>query len=264
MIILWFWGSPSHLETFDLMPEASREFRGEFRPNHANVSGKNICEHIPLLASRADRFSLIRSLIHDSPGHVNGTHTLVTAYAGDLNEMPPYEPKHPNAWTAITKRLVQKRPDLPAHVVNHVRYDGAAYLGHGLQPFLVTGYPNQPDFLVPNLGIEKIASERFQNRAALLAQLDRFRRDLDAHGQMLAGDPFKQRARNMLTSEAAMRAFDISQESEETRDRYGRNTIGQRCLLARRLVEAGVRLVTIDFPYVAGQKARSWDDHASV
>lgn len=264
MIVLWLWGGPSHLETFDMKPEAPLEYRGEFRPIRTNVPGIEICEHLPLLASRADRFSLVRSLSHDSPGHVNSTHTLVTAYPGELNEMPPYEPKHPNAWSVITKLLGQKRPDMPAHVANHVRYDGAAYLGHGLLPFLVTGDPNQSDFRVPNIGIEKIASQRFQTRTALLAELDNFRRDLDKHGHLLASDRFNQSAIQMLTSDAALRAFDISQESNETRDRYGRSTIGQRCLLARRLVEAGVRLVTIDFPYVAGQKAQSWDDHASV
>jgi uncharacterized protein (DUF1501 family) len=145
-----------------------------------------------------------------------------------------------------------------------VRYDGAAYLGHGLQPFVVTADPNNAEFRVPNLGIEQIASDRFRSRAELLAKLDQFRRDLDNSGQMVAGDRFNQSAISMLTSPAALQAFDISQESDETRDRYGRNTVGQRCLLARRLVEAGVRLVTIDFPYVAGQKAQSWDDHASV
>ncbi|MBX3421306.1 MAG: DUF1501 domain-containing protein [Pirellulaceae bacterium] len=264
MIVLWLWGGPSHLETFDMKPEAPLEYRGEFRPIRTNVSGIEICEHLPRLAARADRFSLIRSLSHDSPGHVNSTHTLVTAYPGELNEMPPYEPKHPNAWSVITKLLGQKRPDLPAHVANHVRYDGAAYLGHGLQPFLVTADPNLADFRVANVGIEKIARERFQTRAELLAKLDQFRRDLDTHGHMQARDQFNQSAIDMLVSDAALRAFDISQESDETRDRYGRNTIGQRCLLARRLVEAGVRLVTIDFPYVAGQKAKSWDDHASV
>jgi uncharacterized protein (DUF1501 family) len=264
LIVLWLWGGPSHLETFDMKPDAPLDYRGDFRPIRTNVPGIEICEHLPQLARLADRFSLIRSLSHDSPGHVNSTHTLVTAYPGNLTEMPPYAPNHPNAWSVITKLLGQRRPDLPAHVANHVRYDGSAYLGAGLQPFIVTADPNNPDFRVPNLGIEQITSDRFQSRAALLEKLDRFRRELDAHGNMLAGDRFNQNAISMLTSPAALNAFDISRESDETRDRYGRHTVGQRCLLARRLVEAGVRLVTIDFPYVAAQKARSWDDHASV
>jgi len=264
IIVLWLWGGPSHLETFDMKPEAPADYRGEFRPIPTNVSGIEICEHLPLLAKQADRFSLVRSLSHDSPGHVNSTHTLVTGYPGDLVETPPYAPKYPNAWSVISKTLGNRQPGLPIHVANHVRYDGAAYLGGGLDPFIVNGDPNGPKFEVPSLKVEHITDSRFKTRTELLASLDRFKRELDTQGQMSVGDEFNQRAISMLTSDAALRAFDISQESTETRDRYGRNTIGQRCLLARRLVEAGVRLVTIDFPYVAGQKAKSWDDHASV
>lgn len=264
IIVLWLWGGPSHLETFDMKPEAPADFRGEFRPIRTNVPGIEICEHLPLLAKQADRFSLIRSLSHDSPGHVNSTHTLVTGYPGDLVETPPYAPKYPNAWSVISKTLGNRHPGLPIHVANHVRYDGAAYLGGGLEPFMVSGDPNSPKFEVPSLKIEAINDSRFKTRVDLLAQLDHFKRELDTQGSMAMGDEFNQRAISMLTNDAALRAFDISQENADTRDRYGRHTIGQRCLLARRLVEAGVRLVTIDFPYVAGQKAKSWDDHASV
>jgi uncharacterized protein (DUF1501 family) len=264
MIVLWLWGGPSHLETFDLKPDAPSEYRGEFRPIHTNVPGIEISEYLPRIASLADRFSLIRSLSHESPGHVNSTHTLVTGYPGDLNEIPPYRPSHPNAWSVITRLLGEKRPGLPTHVANHVRYDGAAYLGGGLDPFLVKGDPNSPDFKVPNLIPNGVTSDRFSNRLDLLAQLDHLRRDLDRSGQMSAIDQFSHKAASMLTSHAAREAFNLEAEDRTTRDRYGRNIIGQHCLLARRLVEAGVRLVTVDFPYVPGQKARSWDDHASV
>lgn len=264
MIVLWLWGGPSHLETFDLKPDAPSEYRGEFSPISTTVPGIEITEHLPKIASLADHFSLIRSLSHESPGHVNSTHTLVTGYPGDLNEMPPYRPTHPNAWSVITRLLGEKRPGLPIHVANHVRYDGAAYLGGGLDPFLVQGDPSSPNFQVPNLGANRVTSERFSTRVDLLAQLDHLRRDLDKSGTMAAMDQFDQRAVSMLTSNAARQAFDISAEDPATRDRYGRNIIGQHCLLARRLVEAGVRLVTVDFPYVPGQTAKSWDDHASV
>lgn len=264
LIVLWLWGGPSHLETFDLKPEAPSEYRGEFRPIQTNVPGIEISEHLPKIAALADRFSLIRSLSHDSPGHVNSTHTMVTGYPGDLAEIPPYRPSHPNAWSVMTHLLGEKRPGLPVHVANHVRYDGAAYLGSGLDPFLVQGDPSSPKFQVPNLSPNKITADRFSSRVSLLSQLDHLRRDLDSTGQMLATDQFSQRAVSMLTGSAARQAFDISAEDEVTRDRYGRNLIGQHCLLARRLVEAGVRLVTVDFPYVPGQKAKSWDDHASV
>ncbi len=264
MIVLWLWGGPSHLETFDLKPDAPSDYRGEFRPIPTNVPGIEISEHLPKIAELADRFSLVRSLSHESPGHVNSTHTLVTGYPGDLNEIPPYRPNHPNAWSVITRLLGEKRPGLPVHVANHVRYDGAAYLGGGLEPFLVQGDPNNPKFQVPNLSPNLITKDRFSSRVDLLAQLDHLRRSVVDSGQMAATDQFSQRAVSMLTSNAARQAFDLSAEDTATRDRYGRNLIGQHCLLARRLVEAGVRLVTVDFPYVPGQKAQSWDDHASV
>ena len=264
LIVLWLWGGPSHLETFDLKPEAPSEYRGEFRPIRTNVPGIEISEHLPLLASMADKFSLVRSLSHDSPGHVNSTHTLVTGYPGDLIETPPYQPKHPNAWSVITKFLGERRPGLPVHVANHVRYDGSAYLGGGLEPFLVQGDPNNPKFQVPNLDVNSIPRERFSDRMKLLSHFDTMQREIDSRGLMSVMDTFDQKASAMLTSGAAKNAFDLGREEPQVRDRYGRHTIGQQCLLARRLVEAGVRLVTIDFPYVPGQKAQSWDDHASV
>lgn len=264
LIVLWLWGGPSHLETFDMKPEAPSEFRGDFRPIRTNVPGIEISEHLPKLAKMADKFSLIRSLSHDSPGHVNSTHTLVTGYPGDLVETPPYHPRHPNAWSVITKHLGEKRPGLPAHVANYVRYDGPAYLGSGFEPFLVKGDPNSPNFQVPGLAVEQIAGERFKTRVGLLSELDQMRRNLDQSAQIAATDQFQQRAISMLASDAARKAFDVAAEDERTRERYGRHMVGQQCLLARRLVEAGVRLVTIDFPYVPGQKAKSWDDHASV
>lgn len=264
MIVLWLWGGPSHLETFDMKPEAPSEYRGDLRPIKTNVPGIEICEHLPKLAKLADKFALIRSLSHDSPGHVNSTHTLVTGYPGELNEMPPYRPTHPNAWSVITKTLGERQPGMPIHVANHVRYDGSAYLGNGYEPFLIKGDPNDPKFKVPGLAIEQIATDRFHSRIELLADLDRMRRELDAAGEMQATDKFMQQAAAMLSSDAARRAFDVAQEDDTIRDMYGRHTIGQQCLLARRLVDAGVRLVTIDFPYVPGQKAKSWDDHASV
>ncbi|MFN8708652.1 MAG: DUF1501 domain-containing protein [Planctomyces sp.] len=105
MIVLWLWGGPSHLETFDLKPDAPSEYRGEFSPISTNVPGIEISEHLPKIASLADHFSLIRSLSHESPGHVNSTHTLVTGYPGELNEQPPNRPTHPNALSVITRIL---------------------------------------------------------------------------------------------------------------------------------------------------------------
>jgi hypothetical protein len=265
MIVLWLWGGPSHMETFDLKPEAPQEYRGEFNPIATNVPGIEISEHLPLLAPLADKFAIIRSLSHDSPGHVSSTHTLLSAYPGEVVEAPPFHPKHPDLWAVTAKMLGERRAGVPTHVVlPRMRYNGSAYLGGGLEPFVVTADPNDPKFYVPNLGLTEISRDRFTDRMSLLSQFDHLRREIDASGLMSSMDAFEQKAVTLLTGGAAQRAFDLSGEDPQTRDRYGRHSVGQQCLLARRLVEAGARLVTIDFPCVPGQKAFSWDDHASV
>jgi hypothetical protein len=253
------------METFDLKPEAPSEYRGDFGPIPTNVPGIAISEHLPRLARLADKFVLLRSLHHDSPGHVNSTHTMLTAYPGELTESPPFRPRHPDVWSVATRQLGPCRPGLPPFVVlPRFRYHGAAYLGAGLEPLVVAADPNQPGFRPPRLTVEPGEHSTFDERVNLLDQFDELGRDLDASGQAEALDSFRQEALSLLTSPAARRAFDIEQEPAAIRDRYGRHEIGQRCLLARRLVEAGVRIVTVDFPCVPGQRAFSWDDHASV
>ncbi len=265
MILLWLWGGPSHMETFDLKPNAPSEYRGEFRPIQTNVRGIEISEHLPLLARHADKFAIIRSLQHDSSGHVNSTHTLLTGHPGEVMEAPPFRPKYPDVRAVISKVLGARSPNLPSHLaVPETKYFGAAYLGNELEPMRVTGDPNHPDFRSPIRSIEAVDRPRFTERLDLLGQLDRYRREVDARGTMTAIDEFQQQAAAVLVSDTARRAFDLSAEKPAIRDRYGRHVVGQRCLLARRLVEAGARLVTVDFSTVPGQKAFSWDDHASV
>jgi hypothetical protein len=265
VIMLWLWGGPSHMETFDLKPDAPAEYRGEFRPIRTNVPGIEICEHLPRLAGLADKFALVRSLHHDSPGHVNSTHTLMTGEPGELVETPPFQPKRPDFWAVSHKILGERRQGAPVHVaLPSIRYQGSAYLGGGLGPLNVAGDPNSAEFKAPNLSLDADGRPRFDERLDLLQQFDQMRRDLDGSGTMSAMDQFNQKAAALLTSDAARKAFAIDKEDPRVRDRYGRHVVGQRCLLARRLVEAGVRLVTVDFPTVPGQKAFSWDDHASV
>jgi hypothetical protein len=134
----------------------------------------------------------------------------------------------------------------------------------GLAPMKVAGDPNADAFQVPNLSLSDVLRPRFAERLDLLQQFDRLRQQIDSTGLMGSLDSFNQKAVSLLSSEAAREAFDLAREDAATRDRYGRHVVGQRCLLARRLVEAGVRIVTVDFPTVPGQKAFSWDDHASV
>jgi hypothetical protein len=262
MIVVWLWGGPSHMETFDLKPEAPEAYRGLFRPIATSVPGLEICEKLPRLATLADKLAIIRSISHDSPGHVNSTHTVLTGYPGDLAESPPFEPKYPYIFHAANK-LLPEAAGLPKWVaMPDLRYEGGGGLGRAHGPYKVAGDPNKPDFKVPELVLDEARRARLGGRGRLLAGFDAARRALEPANPSF--DAFQQRALDVLTSPAARDAFDLQQESDLLRDRYGRNVVGQRCLLARRLVEAGVRLVTVDFPCVPGQKAFSWDDHASV
>jgi hypothetical protein len=213
----------------------------------------------------ADRFALIRSLHHDSPGHVNSTHTLLTGYPGEPEETPPYKPKYPDVW-AVTNKMTGdwSRGVPPYFALGTTRYNGAAYLGAALDPLVVTGDPNSAEFRVKELAVETGAQPRFASRAGLLERFDAMRRVMDASAEVSAFDAFQEKAVSILTSDACGKAFDLTGENAKTRDRYGRHPVGQRCLLARRLIEAGARIVTVDFPSVPGQKAFSWDDHASV
>jgi Protein of unknown function (DUF1501) len=265
ILVVWLWGGPSHMDTFDLKPDAPAEYRGEFRPIPTNVPGIAICEHLPRLAKLADKFALIRSCHHNSTGHMNSTHTMFTGYADESVETPPYKSKYPDVWAVTNKVLGGTTRGVPPYVVlPQFRYTGGAYLGSAFDPLAVNGDPSLPAFQVPNLSLDQARRPRLKERLGLLGKFDQTRRDIDASGMMGSLEAFDQEAVALLTSDAVGEAFAIQKEDPRIRDRYGRHVVGQRCLLARRLIEAGVRIVTVDFPCVPGQKAFSWDDHASV
>jgi uncharacterized protein (DUF1501 family) len=265
VIVLWLWGGASHMETFDLKPSAPSEYRGDFSPIRTNVPGLDICEHLPRLARLGDKFALLRSLHHQSPGHVNSTHTLLTGYPGALVEGNGFKPDYPVIWSVANKMLGERAAGLPPFVtLPYLRYEGAAYLGRQYESLKIAADPNAAGYAPPDIALAVADRPRFAERQDLLQRFDTVRRDLDQSGAMATMDGFNRRAADILTSGAARSAFDLSQEDARLRDRYGRHPVGQRCLLARRLVEAGTRIVSIDFPCVPGQKAFSWDDHASV
>src|SRR5688572_24095990 len=116
VIVLWLWGGASHMETFDLKPNAPAEYRGDFSPIHTNVPGLDICEHLPRIARLGDKFALLRSLHHNSPGHVNSTHTLLTGYPGALVEGGGFKPDYPVIWSVANKMLGERALGLPAYV----------------------------------------------------------------------------------------------------------------------------------------------------
>ncbi|MEC9010088.1 MAG: DUF1501 domain-containing protein [Planctomycetota bacterium] len=264
IIVLWLWGGASHMETFDLKPEGPLGFRGEFRPIPTSAPGLDISEHLPKLAAHGDKLAIIRSLHHNSPGHVDSTHTVMTGYPGK-DAPPPYRPDYPDFWAVASKVCGERVSGVPSHMaLPRVRFNGSAYLGAGLEPFRIRSDPNARNFEVPNLQLDSQMIGRLRERRSLLKGFDGLRNDIDQSGVMDSLDIYNHKAVELLTSGSVRAAFDLGREKPEVRDRFGRHAVGQRCLLARRLVEAGVRLVTIDFPCVPGQKAFSWDDHASV
>ena len=264
VILLWANGGPSQLETFDMKPEAPEEYRGEFRPISTNVPGLEICELLPNLAQMADRFSIVRSLHHNRNEHSGGTCRFLSGYSSTAAN--PSDAEYPEMASVVSREFERSVRDIPLFVANTKFYGGGpAYLGAAYSPFIFRGDPNSKDFGVSDLSVADSARDDLLTRQKLLKTFDTFRREVDRTGNMSALDRFNQRAVNMLTSSRTAEAFDIAQEPEQLRDRYGRTSWGQGLLLARRLVEAGVRMVQLQATFKLTKEAgrvSNWDDHS--
>ena len=272
VIFVWLPGGPPHMETYDMKPNAPVEYRGEFRPISTNVPGMDVCELLPMHTKIADKFTLIRSIHHKFADHGGGHKRLMTGRipatpTGTVNDAP--------AVTSIIKKMLEDgRSEMPVCVseVDSGRANidtfamGPAWLGPSANPFIVSGDPSQPDFRVQNIGIRKEMEDRLDDRLTMLEGVDRFRRDVDKSGAMKAMDSFNRQAVEMLMSDRVRDAFDLSKEPTELRDRYGRNAYGQRAILGRRLVEAGVRFVTMVWEHPRTEMPKygtyNWDSHA--
>lgn len=261
LIVVWLPGGASHIETYDPKPNASSEYRGPFSPISTSAPGIQLCELLPHHAGVADKFSILRSLVHTGFCHQQGTHQLLTGHPVRELRNKPDDPD-----LLSIAHFVRRDPTrtLPNYVgVPAINYSGSAYLGGAFEPFVVHGDPNSPKFKVPNISLEDAAEKaRLGERFDLQKQFDRLERNVDRLGQMEAMDTFQQQAWNVLTGAAARDAFDISQEDPRLRDKYGRNAWGQRLLMARRLVEAGVELVTVQLGGELCGRVGNWDDHA--
>jgi uncharacterized protein (DUF1501 family) len=259
LILLFLKGGLSTIDTFDLKPDAPSEFRGDFRPISTNVPGMELCEHLPRLAQNADKFALLRNFTHTDSGHGPADHWMLTGYAPRAGFNPSLKPNNqfPSYGSVIAKKL-GPRGSVPPYVCLPRMHNsgGAAYLGATAAPFVVEADPNAPNFTVPDLIPPlNVPSSRLGDRRELLQTVDRFRRSAESQANQSAKtlSTFQQKAFQLMTSPETTAAFDIARESEELRDRYGRHSLGQSCLMARRLVEAGVRCVTIDHS--------NWDTH---
>ena len=302
LILLWQDGGPSHFETFDPKPEAPDGIRGEFGAIPTSLPGVNFCEILPRLSRIAHRFSIIRSLHQLSSGHVDGSHNVLTGYdgatVGGKSRYPDLaavihrmrsgaEDPEVQLDEAIDPRLakimrtglnVQQERQQPGQLPHYISVGlglhrgGPAYLGPSFGPFKIAGDPSKPFFHMKDLE-KTITRQRFLQRWNIYRTMERFDSlddallQLDMNGQMEAMNGFQQQAFDLLTgSGAAARAFDLTREPAHLRERYGLHTSGQQALLARRLVEAGVSVVTVRFcPDGRGDYEKSgigWDDHA--
>lgn len=264
VILIWLQGGPSHLETYDMKPMAPRDYRGEYNPIPTNVPGIDICEKLPLHAKVADKFTIIRSISHKFANHAGGAGRFLSG----RDPLRPLErtAQFPTLPTIIGKLKADDTSGVPPYVAsaNWVYGGGSAYLGESALPFVVSADPNAENFNVPNLALHpKFQGDRLNDRMSLLTSFDNMKRGVDLKDSASAMDEFNEQAMSILTSDKARTAFDIAQEDDATRDKYGRHKWGQRALLARRLVEAGTTFVTMQMqnPRTTGA-AGNWDIHA--
>ena len=261
-------GGPSQLDTWDMKPAAPDNIRGEFRPVATSVPGIRICEHLPLLARRAHLYSIVRSMTHTAINHNTATYTVTTGHPPlrDLIAFTPTENDFPHLGAQVAFGRPSERPVPAAVSLPDPVTDGpyttpgqnGGFLGAAYAPFRVVGDPNAPDFQVDGLAGEP---ERLAGREALRRRLDRGLERLAAHPGVAALDRYRQRALALLTSDQTRRAFDLGREPGRLRERYGRHRYGQALLLARRLVEAGVRLVTVYWGGKVNNPDPHWDTH---
>jgi hypothetical protein len=269
VIQIWLGGGPSHIDLYDLKPNAPAENRGPFKPIATNVPGIDVCELLPQHASFMKHLAVIRSLHHGSHDHVAGTHWMQTGSFGPTAANPT--PTHPAIGSCIAQQCganqpgavpyMHVRPDLAIDL--YLRQFNAERLGAAFDPLHVImpfpGYSNQVRFDLPALAsLPSLNAERLGQRMSLKEQFDHLRR-----GDVEQRDPrnaFYRQALDLVNSQQVRDAFDLSRETPETREQYGNTGWGQAALLCRRLVEAGVTFVTLN----TDSSSNMWDNHAQV
>ncbi len=261
-ILVWLDGGPTHYETFDPKPDAPTEIRGEFSPIATSIPGVSFSEHLKKLAAMAHEFAVVRSIRHDQGNHGAGNHYMMTG-------APPRIPVgcgafvsfHPSLGSATAWARGGATGGLPAYfsIPSMSRSGGPNFLGAKYAPFVVPDDPNRSSFRVRDVALpEQLTSSRFENRTDLRKMVDQLERiEHPAAGDpVLALDDYYRQGYDLINSKEAQAAFDIHSENDSLRESYGRNSFGQRTLLARRLVEAGVPFITL---YEGG-----WDHHTNL
>jgi uncharacterized protein (DUF1501 family) len=271
-ILVFLWGAPSQFETFDPKPDAPDGVRGEFGVRPTRLPGVLFGEHVPLLAARNDRFSLLRTCAQSSTHHQSAAYEALTGYppSRDAVALTTTPADHPNLGSVVA-RFAPGRPAPPSFVQlpqlatdvgNLTPGQFAGFLGRHYDPLAVMQDPSAPGFAVAELGLPaEMTAARLDDRAALLRRVDAQARALARSAEAHALGTYQDRAVRLLTRPEVRRAFDLGREPEALRRRYGLDTLGQSCLLARRLVEAGVKLVTVCSGFNGKTPQDAWDTH---
>jgi uncharacterized protein (DUF1501 family) len=270
-LIIFLNGGASHHDTFDMKPDAPDEVRGEFQPIDTNVPGIRVCEHLPLLSRHFDKFTVVRSASHRDTNHPSGVYWMVTGHeyprATGLSENLSRE-DHPHIGSSLTAVEGKSDKAVPPFVTvpDYIAVNGpiragqhAGFLGGRYDPLVVRGNPDADDYRPWDLGLApSVGADRLRGRRALLDAVDGQAHALEETAAGRGLDAFYDKAFGVLASGVTRRAFDMSLEPEPVRERYGRNLFGQSVLLGRRLVEAGVRLVHVNWIRILEQ---GWDTH---
>jgi uncharacterized protein (DUF1501 family) len=252
VIQIWMWGGPSHLDTFDPKPAAGYDYCGPLdKPIATNMDGIQIGQLLPLLAKQADKYAIIRSMTHGNNGHETASYIVQTGHEPGRLVFPCV-----GAVTALFKGYDHGYKGLvPPYVVltrPQGRFSEAGFLGDKFKPFATGGDPNRDPFAVEGIVVQGLSDSRQESRRKLLENLDTLGAAMPNHPELTQFDQSQQKAFQMMFGDAKV-LFDLTQETDEMRQKYGRNTFGQSCLMARRLVEHGVPYITINYG--------GWDSH---
>ncbi|MCX6637643.1 MAG: DUF1501 domain-containing protein [Acidobacteria bacterium] len=253
VIQIWMWGGPAHLDTFDPKPEAGNDYCGSLsKPIPTNVNGIRIGELLPLLAKQADKYSIIRGMTHGVNAHETASYMVQTGRMSGGRDVYPSV----GAVVSLLKgHAAGYKGLIPPYIVltePQGRFSEAGFLGSRYKPFATGGDPGQSRFAVEGVVAPGISDQRQQNRREYLHKLNTLEHVMKGDAQLAASEQAESQAYDLILGDAG-KVFDLSQEKDELKERYGRNTFGQSCLVARRLVERGVPYVTINY--------KGWDTH---
>lgn len=254
VIQIWLWGGPSHLDTFDPKPNAGYDYTGPFKSIPTNVPGIEINELLINLAQIADKYSIIRSLTHGINAHETAAYLMQTGHSPEENLVYPAI----GAVVSLFKGYdYGYKGILPPYIILTSplgRFSETGFLGPKYKPFVTGGDPNKTPFAVEGIVLEGISEERKKNRKKLLYDIDILSKLFPFNNDFRQFDFCREKAYEIIEGEIA-KVFDLTTEPEEIRNMYGRNTFGQSCLVARRLIEKGVVYVTINY--------KGWDTHSN-